>query len=305
MDNKVRIAGVCGSLRRRQGKTNSAIILERALDSISDIADIVPFQSDFDGVILSTPVYFGSCSSGIQDFIRECDLTDKAVGCLSVGAKRNGGQETAILHALWLALQKGAVVTGNGPPTSQYGGTAWGGNMGAVVSDNFGIETSIGTARQVVELARILKREPIKRSKVIISIPPIGLNIKPCLACPVCPNGDLTADYTCIIDDGMKKVRESIKNADAICADSADPVMMERTRFIRRNHFEWSGKFGIAKGLDYFRIRMMAFFLRQNMFYIDDHDQLHKHAGKSGRIHAPYVPVGYEDAKDGESCYRD
>ena len=123
-DSRVRIAGVCGSLRRNQGGTNSEIILEKALDSIADIATIVPIEEGFDGVILSTPVYFGSCSSGIRNFILDFDLADKAVGCLSVGAKRNGGQETAILQALHLAATKGAVITGNGPPTAQYGGTA-------------------------------------------------------------------------------------------------------------------------------------------------------------------------------------
>ena len=51
----------------------------------------------------------------------------------------------------------GGLVVGNGPPTSQFGGTAVGGNIGTMENDYFGIMTSQGTGLRVAETAEILK----------------------------------------------------------------------------------------------------------------------------------------------------
>lgn len=114
-----------------------------------------------DGVVLGTPVYFGDRSSIANKFLQLTQkyktLKNKAFGVVSVGAKRNGGQETANIYTLQEAMAQGAVVVGNGPKTAQYGGTVWAGDAGKAISDDFGLETCYGVGRQVAQLSEILK----------------------------------------------------------------------------------------------------------------------------------------------------
>lgn len=115
-----------------------------------------------DGVVLGTPVYFGDRSSLMHAFINYAAdqglLEGTVVGTVSVGSKRNGGQETTNVYALFENLTHGALVVGNGPKTCQYGGTGWGGDIGAVTDDEFGLETSLGTGLRVSRVAGLQKR---------------------------------------------------------------------------------------------------------------------------------------------------
>lgn len=112
------------------------------------------------GVVLGTPVYFGDRSSIANKFLQLTQkygsLSGKAFGVVSAGAKRNGGQETANIYTLQEAMAQNAIVVGNGPKTSQYGGTVWAGDTGTAVNDDFGLETCYGVGRQVAQLAEIL-----------------------------------------------------------------------------------------------------------------------------------------------------
>lgn len=114
-----------------------------------------------DGIVLGSPVYFGDRSSLLHSFLNfaaERDLLrDKVVGAVSCGSKRNGGQETTNIYALFENLNHGAIVVGNGPKTCQYGGTGWGGDIGAVTDDEFGLETSMGTGLRVSSVANLLR----------------------------------------------------------------------------------------------------------------------------------------------------
>jgi multimeric flavodoxin WrbA len=254
----------------------------------------------FDGAVLSTPVYFGDRSSGLHSFIRSANLEGKAIGVVSSGAKRNGGQETTNIYALYDCLDKRALITGNGPPTAQYGGTGWAGNKTAIVNDDFGIKTSYGTGSQVSKLSKLLLSKECNENPNIVFLKvttdEIDLNfldsfknsnvevvditsknIRKCAACNVCPNGDLKKDYKCIItNDDMKKVREPIKNADCIIFVSGTDdihfqVFIERTRFIRRGYFELSERVysSVSKTksvTDILPLRIMTNMLRQNMF---------------------------------------
>lgn len=115
-----------------------------------------------DGIVLGTPVYFGDRSSIANKFLQLTQkyktLKDKAFGVVSVGAKRNGGQETANIYTLQEAMAQDAVVVGNGPKTAQYGGTVWAGDAGKAIGDEFGLETCYGVGRQVAQLSEILKK---------------------------------------------------------------------------------------------------------------------------------------------------
>lgn len=117
--------------------------------------------SQADGLILGSPVYFGDRSSLMHSFINYASdeglLEEKVVGAVSVGSKRNGGQETTNVYALFESLNYGAIVVGNGPKTCQYGGTGWAGDIGVVTSDEFGLETSLGTGLRVSRVAELQK----------------------------------------------------------------------------------------------------------------------------------------------------
>jgi len=321
--------------------------------------DLVP---PFDGVVLSTPVYFGDRSSALHQFIRGIPhWEDKAVGVVSSGAKRNGGQETTNIYALYDCLDRGALITGNGPPTAQYGGTGWAGNKTAIANDDFGIKTSYGTGTQVAKLTKLIqapecKEKPrvlfmhVTKDKIaqvvdsgtfehcnISYFDMTGVDIKKCLGCPVCPNGDLTKKYKCIIkDDDMDWVQSQMSDADCIIFvsgtdDTKFQVFVERTRFIRRDHFElgervYSSYSQTESITDILPLRIMTNMLRQNMFGLPFFKRFKEYENRSTKEYfqmiekftrksvtmrkqsgfdSAYTAVGYEDAKIDEKAYRD
>lgn len=220
-----------------------------------DTEELLNKLESFDGIVISSPVYFGDRSSIIQAFFdlarkNKEKFKGKSFGSMSVGAKRNGGQETTNIYALNEAMDIGFIVAGNGPATSQYGGTAWAGNKGDIREDYFGLETCIGTGRKVAQTAMIAKlgrkkkKEPVridfwvlqdKDNIVVDSIERLIseseiddvefkiLDLKQydffrCLACPSCPGskkGD--ADYRCIISkDSMGKLHNRLLEPDGV-----------------------------------------------------------------------------------------
>lgn len=117
-----------------------------------------------DGIIVSSPVYFGDRGSLVQslfEFIAsdktlQRDMVGKTYGGLAVGAKRNGGQETTLIYQMLDMLNMGFLVVGNGhETTAQYGGTAKAGDVGTFAADQYGLETCIGTGRRVARVARM------------------------------------------------------------------------------------------------------------------------------------------------------
>lgn len=213
------------------------------------------------GLILSSPVYFGDRSSFIADFIQYfkedrkhigLGFDGRSVGVVSVGAKRNGGQETTNIYALADCLDMGACVVGNGPPTSQYGGTGWGGALGGIIDDHFGLSTAKGTGQRVGLLSKVLSLQATKRKirvlviitrndseghllqtisnlqfsdNVELEILDISRSrIKRCLACRICPNVNSAAKYKCAIpagseledSDDMHKIHGHLVNSDGL-----------------------------------------------------------------------------------------
>jgi multimeric flavodoxin WrbA len=134
------------------------------LDTLDiDKAALADFETELekaDGIVLSTPVYFGDRSSVANKFLQLASvrqrMAGKAYGVVSVGAKRNGGQETCNIFSLFEMLGQGAFGVGNGMPTSQYGGTAVGGNKGHVVEDEWGLITAMSTGGRVAEVSRLV-----------------------------------------------------------------------------------------------------------------------------------------------------
>ncbi len=266
-----------------------AIDILKLSDYVSDIekyersSHVIKKIKKADGIVISSPVYFGDRSSYIDKLFNLLKVEDpmpfsgKVAGFVSVGAKRNGGQETTNVYGLYDSMQLGASVVGNGPPTSQYGGTAWAGDIGGIIDDNFGLQTSMGTGKRVVQAARIVNCRPAKNSNTVKIMVVMGnedrkgtvrrlLNtafeglavdidikyldnykIRRCKGCRICPNETEDA-YKCIINnDDMKELYAALKEADGILfsgyfggnqSANSYQTFIERMRFVRRNNFE-------------------------------------------------------------------
>lgn len=118
-----------------------------------------------DAILLSGPVYFGDRGSQVQAFIEFITANDdvhehlrgKVYGGIAVGAKRNGGQETTLIYQLIDMVNLNMLGVGNSSETtSQYGGTAVGGDVGTLWKDDYGITTCIGTGQRVARVANYL-----------------------------------------------------------------------------------------------------------------------------------------------------
>jgi multimeric flavodoxin WrbA len=130
--------------------------------NLAALKDIV---LESDGFLLAGPVYFGDRSSLAQEFIeflsRDSDclehIKNKVYGGISAGAKRNGGQETSLVYQLIDMINMNMLGVGNdSASTSQYGGTVVAGDVGSIVSDEYGLNTCIDTGRRVAKMSKLM-----------------------------------------------------------------------------------------------------------------------------------------------------
>lgn len=132
-----------------------------------DLDDLKHAIESADAIILSGPVYFGDRGSLAQSFIefiagdeglkRAC--RGKIYAGIAVGAKRNGGQETTLIYQMLDMINLDFLAVGNSSDTtSQYGGTAVAGDVGKAHTDEYGIDTSIGTGRRAARVSQLLAR---------------------------------------------------------------------------------------------------------------------------------------------------
>ena len=97
------------------------------------------------GIIVATPVYFGTMTSQCKAFLDRCVIFrrngfrfhNKVGGVIAVGGVRNGGQELTIqaVHAAMLVWDM--VVVSDGRPTSHFGGTVWSSHPDGVSGGHF------------------------------------------------------------------------------------------------------------------------------------------------------------------------
>ena len=125
--------------------------------------ELVPTLADENlaGLIIGTPVYFGSVTSQCKAFLDRCVmlrrngflLRDLVGGALAVGGVRNGGQEYAmqIIHAAMLCHDM--VVVSDGKPTAHFGAPLWSDSETGVSADDVGLETARNLGRRVAEVA--------------------------------------------------------------------------------------------------------------------------------------------------------
>ena len=192
---RIKIIGISGSPRK--GKTTAAALKialeaakaadpERIETELIELADMklngnmaagIPLepgqQDDFPelaaklaqpevgGVIVGSPVYFGSMTSLCKAFLDRCislrmrqfALANKVGGAVAVGGVRNGGQELT-LQAIQAALMcQEMVVVGDGRPTCHTGATVWNSGRDDISQDEFGVSTAKNLGRRVAEVA--------------------------------------------------------------------------------------------------------------------------------------------------------
>lgn len=124
-----------------------------------DMRGIIGKLQEAHGIIIGSPVYFGNVSSHMKMFMDrsrplriDFKLRDKVGGAISVGASRNGGQETTISAIHEFLLIHDAIIVGDGAPMAHYGGTGVGGTAGDTQEDLMGLETSANLGRRIAEL---------------------------------------------------------------------------------------------------------------------------------------------------------
>jgi len=112
------------------------------------------------GIIVGSPVYFGSMSSLCKAFLdrwtvfrkMNFPLSGKVAGVVAVAGNRNGGQELTIQCIQAALMCHEMLLVGDGRPTAHRGATLW--NQGDDISkDEFGLSTAKNLGRRVAEVA--------------------------------------------------------------------------------------------------------------------------------------------------------
>jgi multimeric flavodoxin WrbA len=117
-------------------------------------------DSELVGLVVATPVYFGSMTSQCKAFLDRCVmfrrngflLQNKVGGVIAVGGVRNGGQELTIQTVQAAMLVQDMVLVSEGKPTSHYGATLWSGHPDGIEKDAFGLETARSLGKRVAEV---------------------------------------------------------------------------------------------------------------------------------------------------------
>lgn len=314
-----------------------------------------------DGLMLSTPVYFGDRSSVANKLIQlnfaDGLLDGKVFGTAAVGAKRNGGQETAIVFSLFEALNQNAIIVGNGPPSSQYGGTAVAGNMGTAIDDMFGLQTTFGTGARIAEISNLIRLGRQNDSKEIIKIlilvtmdnkdhmllkfvenlvsmakndckyvefsivNVLNSTIYRCIACSICPVDDpvplnqtaSTENHAhCIIknvNDNMEEMQHMMLQSDGIIIAGLNvqdqgkltyryQALIERTRYMRRDHFELSNRVVAALSLNEVGARVNNIHSIKTLTSYIRHNVIMHRSIEAFVHHGSILDAGLADLKD-------
>ena len=189
-NNKVKILGISCSPRKGMTTATGLKVALEAADTVSsnitteliDLGSITfsgwtgapsTVEDDFDrlvlpklkdasagGLIIGSPVYFRNASSICMAFIERLAalrkpkllLANKAVGVLSVGAYRNGGQEMVIQQIQTAMLCHEVVIVG-GKPGAHQGATLWNAYKEDIMKDEFGINSAKKLGIRVAEAA--------------------------------------------------------------------------------------------------------------------------------------------------------
>jgi multimeric flavodoxin WrbA len=118
-------------------------------------------KPDVAGIIVGSPVYFGSMTSLCKAFLDRCialrmrqfALSGKVGAAVAVGGVRNGGQELTLQTITAALMCQEMVVVGDGRPTCHWGATVWNSAKDDISQDEFGMSTLKNLGRRVAEVA--------------------------------------------------------------------------------------------------------------------------------------------------------
>lgn len=138
-----------------------------------DMNLLYPKLKECDGLLIGTPVYFGSMAAQLKAFMdrTECllryskskwkdTLSNKVGAGLVVGGNRNGGQEFTLQSIHYYYFIHNMIVVGTGPeptPGCYLGGSATtypekGASRNAVLQDELGIKSSKMVGKRIAEV---------------------------------------------------------------------------------------------------------------------------------------------------------
>ena len=140
-----------------------------------DFASLIPALADEDiaGMIIGTPVYFGSMTAQCKAFLDRCVMfrrngwvfRNRVAGVLAVGGVRNGGQELTIQAVQSACLCHDMICVSDGRETAHFGAALWSGGPDGLANDTIGLETARNLGRRVAELACRLEVPVPRRAK--------------------------------------------------------------------------------------------------------------------------------------------
>lgn len=296
-------------------------------DYQNNFKDLYKKIESANGIIFATPVHFGDSSSLLWEFLQfgiknNISLLYKVVGFISIGAKRNGGQETTIEHNAWDVMEMSALVVNDGYPISQFGGVCVSGVHGSIGNDKEGIEVVKALGNRVAETCLIIQHgdyeSPIKilyllmdekysdklkmPAPILVDYGDIFRVLKTydykfdrCFSCDKCPNGDLTKDYKCInVNDDMRLVHQNIVDSNVIIPWGLNMRFIERTRYLRRDNYRLT--YSVIRLNN---IRQVHIFIKENSILCRKAALTYGKLIESGRkkiklTQQIYEPVGYE-----------
>jgi len=133
-----------------------------------DFNSLIPTLSDkkVAGIIIGTPVYFGTMVSQCKAFLDRSVLfrrngflfRNKVGGVLAVGGVRNGGQELTIQAVQAALMCHDMICVSDGNNTCHFGATLFSGGDGGIEADEFGVETTKNLGRRVAQVAKLLAK---------------------------------------------------------------------------------------------------------------------------------------------------
>jgi multimeric flavodoxin WrbA len=128
-----------------------------------DFEKLIPILADktVAGMIIATPVYFGTMTAQCKAFIDRCAMfrrngwifRNRVGGVLAVGGFRNGGQEVTIQAVRAAMMCHDMVCVSDGKDTAHFGGTLFSNPENGVDDDTFGLKTAQNVGRRVAEVA--------------------------------------------------------------------------------------------------------------------------------------------------------
>nr|MDO8099150.1 flavodoxin family protein [Candidatus Njordarchaeota archaeon] len=114
-----------------------------------------------DGIVLATPVYFGSCSPQMKIFIDRMGYLAKAIGQplnnkvgSAIVVARRAGANFTYAQLLFFFLLNGMIV-----PGVSYWTIAYGRGEGEVMNDKEGVETAREMGEKIAWLTKLIKKE--------------------------------------------------------------------------------------------------------------------------------------------------